>query len=234
MKVKKCLALSIMFWVAGSGIGNIKTGYGYVENVYILPSKTLFGAKLDTGAGVSSVSAANIRVYEKEGKKHVSFDVAHEAIEEGKRNKDKVEKIAYDLPLQRMMNIKNRAGEDKEGQYDARPVVEMPICFDGKIYNIEVNLTDRMDFEYPVLLGRKTLIQLGAVVDPGQKFTLDDSACIQLFEKMANQSQAQDDKESRTDVKVDKASVGAELDKKSDNDQKTGKSDHGKVIVTGK
>ncbi|WP_162896581.1 ATP-dependent zinc protease family protein [Cysteiniphilum halobium] len=213
-KIIKYLGLSTML-VTSTAMANIKTGYGYVENVYLLPSKTLLDAKLDTGAGISSVSATNIHVYEKGDKKYVRFDVTHEAIEQqGKRNKDKIEKVAYDLPLKRMMNIKNRAGEDKKEQYDERPVVEMPICFDGKIYTIEVNLTDRTHFDYPVLLGRKALIQLGAVIDPAQKFTMDDSACEALFEKIAKEEKKE------KEAKEEKINVGQKNDTENAADSK--------------
>lgn len=214
-KIIKHLALSTIL-MTSTAMANIKTGYGYVENVYILPSKTLLDAKLDTGAGVSSISATNIHIYEKDGKKHVRFDVTHEAIEQGKRNKDKVEKVAYDLPLKREMKIKNRAGEDTKDQYDERPVVEMPFCFDGKIYTIEINLTDRTHFDYPVLLGRKALIQLGAVIDPAQKFTMDGSACEALFAKMAKEQEEKEAKEATisSDQKKDVTEVSDNKSKK--------------------
>ncbi len=35
---------------------------------------------------------------------------------------------------------------------------------------IEVNLTDRSNFNYPLLLGRKALIAFDAIVDPGQQY----------------------------------------------------------------
>ena len=204
MEIKNYLVLIGVFLMAGSVMANIKTGYGYVENIYILPSKSLLDAKLDTGAGISSVSATNIHIHEKDKAKYVSFEVTHEAIENGKRNKEKVEKIAYDLPLKKVMRIKNRAGEDKTEQYDERPVVEMPICFDGKVYNVEVNLTDRTHFDYPVLLGRKALIQVGAVVDPGQKFTLSETSCTLLFKEMEQEQQSTDKMEkNKADTKVD-------------------------------
>lgn len=216
-KIIKHLALSTIL-MTSTAMANIKTGYGYVENVYILPSKTLLDAKLDTGAGVSSISATNIDVYEKDGQEYVRFDVTHEAIEQqGKRNKDKVEKVAYDLPLKREMKIKNRAGEDTKDQYDERPVVEMPVCFDGKIYTIEVNLTDRTHFDYPLLLGRKALIQLGAVIDPAQKFTMDGSACEALFAKMAKEQEEKEVKEAK-ELQEEKGSKEATINsnKKSD------------------
>lgn len=219
-KIIKHVVLSSIL-MTSTAMANIKTGYGYVENVYILPSKTLLDVKLDTGAGVSSISATNVHVYAKEGKQYVRFDVTHEAIEkEGKRNKDKVEKVAYDLPLKRMMNIKNRAGEDAKDQFDERPVVEMPVCFDGKIYTIEVNLTDRTHFDYPLLLGRKALIQLGAVIDPAQKFTMDGSACEALFAKMEKEQQEKEVKEAkeRKELQEEKGSKEAAINSDQKND----------------
>ncbi|WP_119344896.1 ATP-dependent zinc protease family protein [Facilibium subflavum] len=151
----------------------IKSGYGYVEEVYLMPDEALVPAKLDTGAGVSSVSADNIQVYKKDDKQYVRFELVY------KTQKGKAAKIDYDLPLKGEMHIKNRAGEsDDQSKYTRRFVVTMPICFDGKIYQVEANLTDRQDFLYPVLLGRRALNKMNVVVDPGQRRTFTPVKCV--------------------------------------------------------
>lgn len=175
--VKKSLIAILTFILANMASANIKAGYGYAEKVYLMPSGTLLEAKLDTGAGVSSLSAVNIKIYDKtvdnKDEKYVSFDVSYE----NEHKKDDVKQLHYDLPLKRVMKIKNRAGEAQDKKYDQRPAVMMPVCFDGKVYDIEVNLTDRTHFYYPLLLGRKALIQFGAVIDSGQKMTFKPSLC---------------------------------------------------------
>ena len=67
--------LLMVAWMPNMGFSEIKTGYGYVEKVALFPDQTLMNAKLDTGAGISSLSAKNIKHYEKSGKKYVQFDV---------------------------------------------------------------------------------------------------------------------------------------------------------------
>lgn len=48
----------------------------------------------------------------------------------------------------------------------------MQIQFDGKPHTIRVNLIDRSHFSTPMLLGRKALKKLNAVVDSTKKNTL--------------------------------------------------------------
>ncbi|WP_116963642.1 ATP-dependent zinc protease [Fastidiosibacter lacustris] len=208
--IKKCLTAMGIILAAGSVMANIKTGYGYVEQILLLPSQTILEAKLDTGAGISSISVTNIYIYDKDGQNYIRFDVMHEMIKDDEKT-DKSRKKSYDLPLKRDMKIKNRLSENIEERYDERPVVDMPICFDGKIYNIEMNLTDRSRFKYPVLLGRKALIKLNAVVDPGQKFTINLDDCIKLLEK-ENEKIKQKSKDASTN-KVQKIETTIDSEK---------------------
>jgi hypothetical protein len=48
----------------------------------------------------------------------------------------------------------------------------MQIQFDGKPHTIMVNLIDRSHFSTPMLLGRKALKKLNAIVDSTRKNTL--------------------------------------------------------------
>lgn len=142
-----------------------KSVYGYLEPVTLYPDKVPLTAKLDTGAVSASISATNIQVYKKKEKEYVKFTVAHPEI--GKT-------LHYNLPVMRHAKIKKRASEKngKETTYHSRPEVNMRIHFDGKPYRIRVNLIDRSRFSTPMLLGRKALEKVGAIVDGAVKNTL--------------------------------------------------------------
>lgn len=146
-----------------SSFGQNKSVYGYLEPVILYPDKIPLTAKLDTGALTASLSAKDIRLYEKNGKDYVKFKVSHPNIKKA---------LKYDLPVVRIAKIKNRMNEEKSKRYDPRPVVKIPIYFDGKLYDITVNLIDRTHFTAPMLLGRKALDKLNAVVDSTIKYTI--------------------------------------------------------------
>jgi hypothetical protein len=154
---------TVNFSFAATGINAV---YGYLEPIIILPSNTKLEAKLDTGAFTSSISAINIKIYKNEkdhGKEYVKFNFSHPKIEK---------QIPYNLPLESKVSIKNRSGEHKKEKYTIRPLVKMKICFDGQLHELNINLTDRTEFDTPILLGRQSLIKLNAVVDPSTKNTI--------------------------------------------------------------
>ena len=153
----------IFLFFSSPAIAN-KTVYGYLEPVTLHPEKVSLTAKLDTGAETASISAANIQLYKKGENDYVKFEVAHPKIEQS---------LKYDLPLVRLSKIKKRASEiDGMKKNHARPVVNMQIYFDGKPYQINVNLIDRSHFSTPMLLGRKALTKLGVIVDGTIKNTI--------------------------------------------------------------
>jgi hypothetical protein len=148
-----------------------KSVYGYLEPVTLTPNKVTLTAKLDTGAETASISAKDIHLYEKEGEEYVKFKVSHPKIKQT---------LHYDLPIVRHAKIKKRATEKpKDKKHHSRPVVNMQIYFDGKPHRIMVNLIDRSHFSTPMLLGRKALEKVGAIVDSTVENTLltkDDDA----------------------------------------------------------
>ena len=141
-----------------------KSVYGFLEPVTLTAKQITLTAKLDTGAETASISAKDITLYEKDGREYVNFTVDHPELDEA---------VDYSLPLVRHARIKKRAGErTKESTHHIRPVVNMQINFDGQPHSIMVNLIDRSHFSTPMLLGRKALEKLGAVIDSTQKNTL--------------------------------------------------------------
>jgi hypothetical protein len=66
----------------------------------------------------------------------------------------------------RYVQIKNR-----DGTTQRRPVVEITVCLAGVWVTGEVNLADRTDFNYPLLVGRNMLELSGIIVDPREIYT---------------------------------------------------------------
>jgi hypothetical protein len=136
-----------------------QTIMGWVERVYIEPIDSNFKAKLDTGATTSSMRAEVLKVLgNKEDKepRRVVFQVENE----------KGETNTLERKLVRFVRIKMR-----NGTLQRRPVVEMDFCIAGRHVKSEVNLAPRLDFIYPVLIGRNMLVDGSIIVDPGRTFT---------------------------------------------------------------
>jgi len=131
---------------------------GWLESVRLDPWGTRVRAKLDTGAKTSSISAEDLEVYKKKGKKRIRFVLPIP------RRNNKTRRELVDLPVLREVIIKQHGQANK-----TRPVVQMSFCLNGQRYKAHFTLTDRTDFHYPILLGRRFLQDV-AIVDPAQIF----------------------------------------------------------------
>lgn len=129
--------------------------FGWVERVELLDGKFSMKAKLDSGAANSSLDATDIERFEKDGNRWVRFTVS---------DPDSEEELTLEKPLERNVRIVRHGGE-----HQRRPVVKMTICLGDKLREVEVNLIDRSNFIYPVLLGRSAL-EGYALIDSGQTF----------------------------------------------------------------
>lgn len=157
MKAHK--ALFILAWLFASFTVMAKTA-GYIEYIKI-EKNIIMPAKLDTGAKSASIGVENLKIYRsKSGKSMVSF-----AIE----NKGKL--YIFEKPLVKYARIKMRSGENGK-KYVKRPVVKLEITFDNESKEILVNLTNRDNFNYPVLLGRNALKIYNIQVNPAKLYTL--------------------------------------------------------------
>ena len=131
---------------------------GWVEKVRIHDHDFAVKAKLDTGARTSSIHAKDIKSFKKDGTRWVKFtlvmtdsnDVKHE--------------ILIEKPRSRRTNIKNH-----DGNHDKRHVVDLDICFNGRVYTTEFTLADRSEYIYDILLGRQFLKKT-AIIDPKNIF----------------------------------------------------------------
>ncbi len=128
---------------------------GATERVILQPEGIAFEARIDTGAETSSMGAANITEFERDGKTWVSFDVTGQGgtTEEIKR------------PVVRFARIKVHRGEP-----DRRPVVKLRVMLGPLEEMREFTLADRSQYEYPVLIGRN-FIRDNALVDVSRENT---------------------------------------------------------------
>ena len=133
-----------------------KTIFGYVERVVISDQGLSLKARLDTGAETSSLDARNIHRFRRGETRYVRFEV--EDPESG-------EMIMLERPLARMVRIRQHGGS-----FHRRPVVNMWVCLGHLMREVEVNLTSRSEFLYPMLIGRSAM-RGSIIVDPDLTFT---------------------------------------------------------------
>jgi hypothetical protein len=136
---------------------------GWVEEVKIEGVEVTLKAKLDTGAKTSSVDAEVIDI-RKEGKK-IKGKRTGEVIVFSVKDDKTGASSTFERPIVRYVRIKK-----KNGGYLRRPVIEMKFCIAGKMVHEEVNLANRENFIYPVLVGRNMMEHAGLAVDPTKTF----------------------------------------------------------------
>ena len=132
-----------------------KVVLGEVEKVYFPAHKLYFEARIDSGATRSSMHAENIVPFERDGKDWVHFEMVNKNNERIKIEKKVVRKITVKRHLQ--------VGQE-------RYVVKMRLNISSLSYLVELSLTDRGQYEYPVLVGRNYL-KGNAIVDVSKKYT---------------------------------------------------------------
>ncbi len=129
--------------------------FGWVERVQLLDGELTLKAKLDTGAANSSLDATDITRFRRGDQRFVRFTVT---------DPDSGDDLQLEKPLVRMVRIIRH-----DGNHQRRPVVKMPVCLGNERRMVEVNLIDRSNFIYPMLLGRSALEGF-ALIDSGQTF----------------------------------------------------------------
>jgi hypothetical protein len=146
------------------------TLYGRYEYIQLPEIGETLKAKMDTGALTASLSAKDIETFTRDGEEWVRFRLA---------TKDADGKV-YEHKVARISKIKSRADEDEdneEAQSAKRPVVDLEMCLGNIKRTVEVNLTDRSSFNYPLLIGAKALREFNAAVNPARRYTADKPDC---------------------------------------------------------
>ncbi len=127
-------------WVALPDVGNVR-----------------IKAKVDTGARSSSLHAFNVKVFDRDGVKSVSFEI--HPLQRSEKNKIRVE-----LPLLEMRKVKSSGGHET-----LRPVIETEVELMGQRWPIELTLASRDEMGFRMLLGRQAM-RYRFLVDPGRSF----------------------------------------------------------------
>ncbi|MBB3047705.1 hypothetical protein FHR99_001971 [Litorivivens lipolytica] len=144
---------------------------GWVEKVTILDIRDEpIKAKLDSGANTSSIHATNVESFKRDGDEWVRFTFVDK---DGDTKK-------MERPIVRGVKIK-----DLDGGADRRPVIELDMCFDGRVHKTQFNLSDRSGFNYRILLGRRFLGGV-AVIDPDETYLTKDHCRDAIEEKEDN------------------------------------------------
>jgi len=116
---------------------------GSVEEVVLFPWGVKLPARIDTGAGMTSLDVRDLTIKNK---------VAQFRLPEKYGN------TLISLPVIRYCKVRSSDSRRR------RPVVEMELCVGSRRMRVWVNLNDRSHLEYPLILGRNVLNQ-GFIVD---------------------------------------------------------------------
>lgn len=127
---------------------------GEVETIRLPEFKSSFEARIDTGATTCSIDAFDIKNFERDGRKWVSFKI---------KSRSSGEQKSFELPVMRVVPIKRHGMPDQQ-----RFSVMLNVKIGHLTLEREFTLTDRSAFDYPVLIGRNLLSGM-AVVDVTRK-----------------------------------------------------------------
>lgn len=127
---------------------------GWIENGTISGIDKDIKFKLDTGAKTSSINAEILEKPDDESESGGMIKFRY-------TNTEGVTKV-FERPVERWVRIK---GESR------RAVVKMKFCVAGRWIEEEVNLADRDDYNYSVLIGRNMLKKGKFAVNSAESFT---------------------------------------------------------------
>jgi hypothetical protein len=149
------IASSIL--VASTAFASEKQVVGWLEKARIFPGGYQLSAKIDTGADNSSLNVQDCVVFQREGAEWVRFVVIDDT---GKQHK-------LERKLVRLARIKRHSAPRQE-----RPVALLGICVGAVYREVEVNLVDRSEFKYPLLVGR-SFMSGALTVDPSKTYSVE-------------------------------------------------------------
>ena len=127
---------------------------GELETLWVDPPGVHITARIDTGASSSSLHAANLVEFERDGDEWVRFDWQLK-----ERN------LTIERPIERWVKVVQQA--DPGGT--RRPVVSLRLRIGDLADTFEFSLADRAHLEYQAILGRNFLTDV-ALVDVGRQF----------------------------------------------------------------
>jgi hypothetical protein len=99
-------------------------------------------AKIDTGARTSALHANSIEAFERDGARWVRFDVTGEAAS---------------VPWHEAPVADRRSIRSSNGETEVRYVIRTALSLAGRVWPVEISLTNRERMELPMLIGRAAL-----------------------------------------------------------------------------
>ena len=140
-----------------------KTLLGRSEWVGLPSIGTYLKARVDSGANTSSLSAAEITRFERDGEDWVRFKLA---LNDDDIVVEQVRDEWIEAPIERRVKIVQASGEE------SRPVISLLMTLGPIRENVEFTLTDRTHLDYPVLLGRRFMMDI-ATIDVAETYLHD-------------------------------------------------------------
>lgn len=135
---------------------------GRIEFVVVRDVGLRLKARIDTGAGVSSIHAKILEIKKTPDGDRVKFQIT---------DAEGITKT-LDRDVVGWSQIKVMGTDQK----NRRPIVKLHICLGKKKLYGRVNLNDRSNFLYPMLVGRNLLNTGKFLVDPSTKY-LEEPDC---------------------------------------------------------
>ncbi|MCP1314571.1 MULTISPECIES: ATP-dependent zinc protease [unclassified Halomonas] len=121
---------------------------------------TYLKARIDSGANTSSLSATDVTRFERDGENWVRFKLA---LNDDDVVVDRVRDEWVEAPIQRRVRIVQASGEE------SRPVISLLMTLGPIRENVEFTLNDRTHLDFPVLLGRRFMMDI-ATIDVAQTY----------------------------------------------------------------
>ncbi|AVI63459.1 ATP-dependent zinc protease family protein [Halomonas sp. GFAJ-1] len=143
-----------------AAIEDTKTMLGRNEWVGLPSIGTYLKARVDSGAHTSSLSASNITRFERDGENWVRFKLA---LNEEDVVVERIRDEWIEAPIIRRVRIVQASGEE------SRPVISLLMTLGPLRENVEFTLNDRTHLDYPVLLGRRFMMDI-ATIDVAQTY----------------------------------------------------------------
>lgn len=163
---------------------------GFVEWVVMNDTGLRLKARLDTGAKTSSLHAVNVEEFQQDDQKWVKFQIPladhkdHPVDDESNINHEEII-LELERPVERTVLIK-RKGAPSQRRY----VVMMDFCIAGTNHQTQFSLTDRGNFSYPVLLGRRFMRDDNILIDSADSFIADKECEYMSLEELVDKQQA--------------------------------------------
>lgn len=136
---------------------------GSEEWATVEPPGIKLKARVDTGTDTTALNVRNVRQFEKDGQRFVTFELAQPEAESAGDNEAQAV-VEVEAPVERRISIKRR-----DGSSERRYVIQLWLSIGDSRSLIDVALTERGELEFPLQVGRNFLTDV-AIVDVGQRY----------------------------------------------------------------